>query len=108
MLTEYHEAENKIKSDMTKMLEGLIGGQTATGVARRDIRGLENGHKLITTDWQTRLVMCSALGANGRSGFCKGLVDWVLGSVWLFVMIFVRGYRSPNQGLGERVWGLRH
>lgn len=104
ILTESYEAENKIKSDLTKMLEGPDGGQTAAEVARRSIRSLESGHELITTDIMTRLVMTSILGASGRGGFVKGLIDWMLGSVMLLVMVFVRGGMDRE----VRNWGRQY
>lgn len=104
ILTESYEAENKIKSDLTKLLEGSNAGQTPQEVARGSIRGLESGHELITTDWQTRLVMCSTLGASGRGGFWKGLLDWVVGSVMLLAMVFVRGDMDRQ----VRNWGKQY
>lgn len=104
ILTESYEAENKIKSDLTKMLEGPNAGQTPAEVARGGIRGLESGHALITTDWQTRLVMCSTLGPSGRGGFWKGLLDWIVGSVMLLAMVFVRGDMDRQ----VRDWGKKY
>lgn len=104
ILTESYEAENKIKPDLTKMLEGPDGGQTAVEVARGSIRGLERGHELITTDIMTRLVMTSTLGASGRGGFAKGFVDWMLGSLMLLVMVFVRGDMDRR----VRNWGRQY
>lgn len=104
IFTDSYEAENKIKSDLTKMLEEADGGQTPEQVAQGSIRGLENGHELITTDLMTRLVMCSTLGASIRGGFWKGLIDWILGSLMLLVMVFVR----IDMDRKVRVWGKRH
>lgn len=104
ILTESYEAENKMKSDLTRTLEGPDGGQTAAEVARGSIRGLENGHELITTDIMTRLVMTSTLGGSGRGGFGKGLVDWMLGSLMLFVMVLVRGAMDRQ----VRNWGKQY
>lgn len=104
ILTESYEAENKIKSDLTKMLEGPNGGQTPQEVARSSIRGLESGHELVTTDWQTRLVMCSTLAGSLRGGFWKGLLDGILGSFMVFVMVFIRGDMDRQ----VRGWGRLH
>lgn len=104
ILTESYEAENKIKSDLTKMLEGPNAGQTPAEVARGSIGGLESGHELITTDWQTRLVMCSTLGPSGRGGFWKGLLDWIVGSAMLLAMVFVRGDMDRQ----VRNWGKQY
>lgn len=104
ILTESYEAENKIKSDLTKMLEASNAGQTPGEVARGSIRGLESGHELVTTDWQTRLVMCSTLGASARGGFWKGLLDCVVGAVMLLAMVFVRGDMDRQ----VRGWGRQY
>ncbi|KUI59706.1 3-ketodihydrosphingosine reductase tsc10 [Cytospora mali] len=102
--TESYEAENRIKSDLTKMLEEADGGQTAEVVARKSIEGLESGHELITCDLMTRFVMCSTLGASLRGGFWKGLTDYFLGWLGLIVMILVRGYMDRK----VRNWGKRY
>lgn len=104
IFTESYEAENRIKSDLTKMLEEADGGQTAEVVARKSIQGLESGHELVTCDLLTRFVMCSTLGASLRGGFLKGLVDTILGWLGLIVMVFVRGDMDRK----IRSWGKRH
>lgn len=104
IFTESYEAENKIKSDLTKMLEEDDGGQTPEQVAQGSIRGLESGHELITTNLMTRAVMCSTLGASIRGGFWKGLIDWLFGSLMLLVMVFVRADMDRK----VRAWGKRY
>lgn len=90
IFTESYEAENLIKSDLTKKLEEGDGGQTAEQVARSSIRGLEAGQEMVTTTLIIRLVMCSVLGGTIRGGFWKGLVDWLVSCVMGLVMVFVR------------------
>lgn len=104
IFTDSYEAENKVKTDLTKMLEEADGGQTPEQVAQRSIRGLEKGHELITTDLMTRAVMCSTLGASIRGGFWKGLIDWLMGIVMLLVMVIVRFVMDRK----VRNWGRRH
>lgn len=104
IFTESYEAENRIKTDLTKMLEEADGGQTAEVVARKSIQGLESGHELVTCDFLTRFVMCSTLGASVRGGFFKGILDTVLGWLGLIVMVFVRGDMDRK----VRSWGKRH
>lgn len=104
IFTESYEAENRIKSDLTKMLEEADGGQTAGVVARKSIRGLESGHELVTCDFLTRFVMCSTLGASVRGGVLKGLLDTFLGWLGLIVMVFVRGDMDRK----VRSWGKRY
>lgn len=91
ILTESYEAENLVKSDLTKMLEGPNGGLSAEQVAERSVRGLERGEALIATDWMTRIVMCGVLGGSSRrGGVWKGVVDCLVGIVIAVVMIVVR------------------
>lgn len=102
--TESYEAQNLIKSDPTKMLEEGDEGQPADVVARESIKGLEGGHELITSDFQTRFVMCSTLGASVSGGFWTGLFNLVLGWLSLVIMIFVRGDMDRK----VRNWGKRY
>ncbi|KAL1852347.1 hypothetical protein Daus18300_012242 [Diaporthe australafricana] len=104
ILTESYEAENRIKPDVTKMLEGPDGGQTPAEVARAAIAGLEAGHEIITTELMTRFVSCGMLGTSVRGGFWKGLVDYLMGCVGLFALVIVR-WTMDNQ---VRQWGRLH
>ncbi|KAI3395066.1 hypothetical protein diail_1823 [Diaporthe ilicicola] len=104
IFTEAYEAENRIKSDMTKMLEEADGGQSPEMVASKCIQGLESGYELVSSDFQTRFVMSTVMGASKRGGFFKGLVDWVLGCLGLLIMIFVRWDMDRK----VRVWGEKH
>ena len=88
MFTRSYEAENLVKSDLTKELEEDEKGQTADEVAKRSIGGLERGEELVATTWMTRMLMTSSLGGSVRSGL--GLLDTVLSWVMSLVMVFVR------------------
>lgn len=103
ILGEAFDEEQRIKPDVTKMLEGPDEGQTAEVVARNAIRGLESGQELVATDLMTRFVMSGYLGASVRGGFWKGLVDWIIGCLALVVLVFVR------QDMDRKVsnWGRR-
>ncbi|KAF3763195.1 NAD(P)-binding protein [Cryphonectria parasitica EP155] len=90
ILGEALDSENRIKSDLTKMLEESDEGLPSAVVAAKAIKGLESGHELVTTDLMTRFVMCGTLGASVRGGFLKGLLDWFLGCLALLVLVFVR------------------
>ena len=57
MPTESLEAENKVKTDVTQMLEEGDTIQASDEVARRSIASLERGEELVTTTFLTRLVM---------------------------------------------------
>lgn len=81
ILTESYEAENRIKTDLTKMLEEVDDGQTPAEVARAAIRGLETGHEIINTDIMTRFFSCAMLGTSVRGGFWRAwpTISW---AVW--------------------------
>ena len=104
IFTEAYEAENRTKTDVTKMLEEADGGQTPEEVARKSIRGLESGQELIATDFMTRVVLSTMMGASKRGGFIQALGDWVLGCLGLFVLVFVRWDMDRK----VRAWGKRH
>lgn len=90
ILGEALEEENRVKPDLTKMLEGSDEGQTSAVIAAKAIRGLESGQELVTTDFMTRFVLSGYLGASVRGGFWRGLLDWFLGCWALLVLVFVR------------------
>ncbi|KAI0006305.1 hypothetical protein F4779DRAFT_597008 [Xylariaceae sp. FL0662B] len=104
IFTESYEAENLVKSDLTKKLEEGDKGQTAEDVARISIRGLEAGQEMITTTFLTRLAMCGVLGGTIRGGFWKGLVDWLIACVMGVAMVFVR----MDMDSKVRRWGREH
>lgn len=104
IFTEAFEAENRIKSDMTKMLEETDDGQTPEVVARKSIQGLESGHELITSDFLTRFVLSTMMGASKRGGFLTAFVDWILGCLGLLILVFVR--RDMDRKV--RNWGKLH
>lgn len=104
IFTEAYEAENRIKTDVTKMLEEADGGQTPEEIARKSIVGLESGHELVTTDFMTRVVLSTMTGASKRGGVLKALADWVLACLVLLILIFVRWDMDRK----VRNWGKRH
>ena len=90
IFTESLDAENRVKADVTRMLEKGDKGQTADQVTERSIRGLEKGEDLVTTTLLTRLVMAASLGGSLRGEFVNGCVDMLLSWVVVVVMVFVR------------------
>ncbi|KAI1662826.1 NAD(P)-binding protein [Daldinia decipiens] len=101
--SEAYEAENRIKSDLTKMLEEGDEGQTPEVVAAKSIEGLESGQELVTTDLLTGLVKRSMLGGCVRGGFWRVLGDWFLAWVLGIVMVFVR----DDMDRKVRTWGRK-
>ncbi|KAI1115975.1 NAD(P)-binding protein [Nemania sp. NC0429] len=104
ILGEAYEAENRVKSDLTKLLEGTDEGQEPDVIAAKSIRGLERGRELITTDFLTALVQRGVLGGSVRGGVLRALSDWVL--VWLMgiAMVFVR----DDMDRKTRAWGRKY
>ncbi|OTB10338.1 hypothetical protein K445DRAFT_323108 [Daldinia sp. EC12] len=100
---ESFDAENRIKPDITKLLEAGDKPQTPEVIARKSIQALESGHELITTDFLTALVKRSMLGGSTRGGFFKGLGDWLLACLLAVVMVFVRGDMDKK----VRDWGRK-
>ena len=102
ILTAGYEAENRVKSDLTKMLEEDDGGQTADRAAEESIKGLEKGDEMIATTWLTRMVMCGVLGGTRRNGWA--VVDTGLSWVMSLVMPYVR-YDHEKK---VRRWAEKH
>lgn len=102
IFTNSYEAENRVKSDLTKKLEESDAGQTADEVARRSIAGLERGDEMVTTTFMTRLLMTSVLGGSIRNGWA--LLDTILSWLMSLVMVFVRKDLDSK----VRKWGREH
>jgi 3-dehydrosphinganine reductase len=91
ILSEGLENEQRIKTDLTKLLEEGDKPQTPEAIAAKSIQGLESGQEMITTDFQTGLVRRGMLGGSTRGGFARGFVDWFLAGWLAIIMVFVRG-----------------
>ncbi|KAJ8132063.1 hypothetical protein O1611_g1566 [Lasiodiplodia mahajangana] len=89
ILGEAFDAENKIKSDVTRMLESSADESTSETIAYRSIKGLESGEELITTDFSGSLLRRTLTGATSR-GIWTVFVDWLLASILTVVVAFVR------------------
>ncbi|KAI1759474.1 NAD(P)-binding protein [Hypoxylon sp. FL1150] len=103
ILTEGYDAENIVKTDLTKKIEEVDEGQTPEVVAAKAIKALEAGHELVTTDFLTGLVKRGMLGGSLRGGVLRALVDWFLASIMAIVMIFVRHDHDQQ----VRAWGRK-
>ncbi|KAI1771416.1 NAD(P)-binding protein [Hypoxylon cercidicola] len=104
ILTEGFEAENLVKTDLTKMIEEVDKGQTPEVVAEKSIKALEGGQEMVTTDMLTSLVKRSMLGASLRGGFLRGLVDWLLACIMGIAMVLVRDDTDRK----VRAWGRKY
>ncbi|RYC56719.1 hypothetical protein CHU98_g9489 [Xylaria longipes] len=98
------DIENRMKCDLTKVLESTDGGQSAEVVAARSIQGLERGEELVTTEFLTYMVKRGMLGGSVRGGVLRALWDWILVSLMGIIMIFVR----DDMDRKTRDWGRRY
>ncbi|KAK6854949.1 NAD(P)-binding protein [Apiospora arundinis] len=103
ILSDGFEVENRIKSDVTKLLEDGDTPLTPEVIASRSIQGLESGQELITTDFQTGLVKRSMLGGSLRGGLLSGCIDWLLASLMVIIMSILRGDMDKK----VRNWGSK-
>ncbi|KAL9096698.1 MAG: hypothetical protein Q9165_001186 [Trypethelium subeluteriae] len=99
------EAENLIKTDVTKMLEEGDKGESAADCARAAIRGLERGGGVVTTRWMTWAVWCSGLGAAERGGWLRGMLIWVVNWMVGLVVLGVRWDMDRKVWRWGRRWG---
>lgn len=80
------EHEEKVKHDVTKMLEKGDPAQTEDEVALAAIKGLEAGGYLITTQLLGHAMRAGALGGSPRNNwFVDTLFSWVVNIAWLFI-----------------------
>ncbi|OTB08994.1 hypothetical protein M426DRAFT_316285 [Hypoxylon sp. CI-4A] len=103
ILTEGYEEENRIKTDLTRLLEEADPGQTPEAIAAKSIKGLESGKEMITTDILTALVKRSMLGGSVRGGFLRAMGDWVVACLMGIIMVFVR----DDMDRKVRTWGRK-
>lgn len=86
ILTTGFDTENKIKPEITKILEQDDPKYTPEAVAEMSVKGLEKGEYLITTGWMASAMRACAWGGSRRNNW---LVDSVLMGVtnlaWPFI-----------------------
>ena len=87
ILSPGYEHENKLKHEVTKILEDGDPRQTEDEVALASVNGLENGDFLVATNYLANLMRVSSMQGTPRNGF--GVVDtvlsWVTSVAWLFI-----------------------
>ncbi|KAG9683020.1 NAD(P)-binding protein, partial [Aureobasidium melanogenum] len=81
-----YENEQKIKHEITKILEEGDIAQTEDEVAAAAVRGLEKGKFLITTQLVGHAMRASALGSSPRDAKLREtLFSWITSVAWLFI-----------------------
>ncbi|KZZ95876.1 NAD(P)-binding domain protein [Moelleriella libera RCEF 2490] len=92
ILTAAFEREQRLKPDVTKLLEKDDPQQTADEVAEAAIRGLERGHYFITMNWFGDLQRVGMLGGSFRNNWLVDTVGaWLVAIVWFFVQMDLHG-----------------
>ncbi|KAL2006141.1 hypothetical protein VTN00DRAFT_9795 [Thermoascus crustaceus] len=87
ILTPGFENEEKLKPELTKLLEEADKPQTPEEVARISIKALERGDYLITTMFVGHLMKGTALGPSPRNNvIIDTLTNWLSSLVFLFVI----------------------
>lgn len=90
-LTDAFTEEQRLKPGLTKKLEktNLSDGElkdryeTAEGIARKLVRGLEEGRFFITMDFDTQLLLNNMRGPSPRDRpLYESILGWVMGLVW--------------------------
>ena len=100
--TAGYEAENRVKSDLTRMLEEDDAGQSADEAAAASVAGLESGWEMVSTTWLTRAVLGSVWGQSGRCGW--GVLDAALATFMGLVSVGVRWDMDRK----ARAWGRKY
>lgn len=100
---EAFDAENRIKTGITKLLEEGDSPQGPETIALKSIKALESGQELITTDFDTGLVKRSMLGGSIRGGPLRALGDWFIAGLMAIIMVFIR--RDMDQKVKD--WGRK-
>lgn len=78
--------ETKTKPEITKILEKDDPVQTEEEVARKSIKGLEDGEFLIVVNWLTYAMRGGAWGGSVRNNwFIDTIVSFIVAIAWLFV-----------------------
>ncbi|WEW55814.1 3-dehydrosphinganine reductase [Emydomyces testavorans] len=93
--------EQKIKPELTKLLEEADKPQTPEQVARMAIKGLEKGEYMITTVLTGTLMKAGAMGASPRNySLLDTVTSWVSSLAFLYVI--------PDLTSKARNWGRKH
>ncbi|QPH02329.1 hypothetical protein C2857_006538 [Epichloe festucae Fl1] len=92
ILSAGFEREQKVKPEVTKILEETDPKQTPDEVAEAAIRGLENGDYFVTVNWLGNLMRLGMLGGSFRNNWVfDTLGAWLVSIVWIFVQADLHG-----------------
>lgn len=81
-----YENEQKLKPEITKVLEEGDSGQTPDQVAEAAMRGLDRGHALINTEILGPILRCNMKGPSPKNGILDLIYGFVAGIVMPFVL----------------------
>ena len=86
ILTPGFEEENKTKPAITQLLEKDDPVQTADDVAKKSIKGLENGEYLVTVGFLGAAMRGCAWGGSPRNNWLVDTaMNWVTSIAWPFI-----------------------
>ncbi|KAG6039673.1 hypothetical protein E4U41_002307 [Claviceps citrina] len=92
ILSAGYEREQRVKPEVTKLLEDADPKQTPDEVAEAAIRGLENGDYFVTVNWLGNLMRLGMLGGSFRNNWVfDTLGAWLVSIVWIFVQADLHG-----------------
>ncbi|KAG6296131.1 hypothetical protein E4U09_001880 [Claviceps aff. purpurea] len=92
ILSAGYEREQKVKPEVTKVLEELDPKETPEQVAKASIRGLENGDYFVTVNWLGHMTRVGILGGSFRNNWVfDTLGAWVVNFAWFFVQADLHG-----------------
>ncbi|KAI1976914.1 3-dehydrosphinganine reductase [Ophidiomyces ophidiicola] len=101
ILSPGFENEQKIKPELTKLLEEADTPQTPEEVAQIAIKGLQNGDYMITTALTGTLMKTSALGGSPRNNSIRDtILSWISSLAFLYVI--------SDLSSKARHWGRKH
>ncbi|GAO13117.1 hypothetical protein UVI_02024760 [Ustilaginoidea virens] len=92
ILSAGFEREQKVKPEITKILESSDPKQTPDEVAEAAIRGLEKGHYFVTVNYLGNLMRWGMLGGSFRNNWLLDTLGaWLVAVVWFFVQFDLHG-----------------
>ncbi|KAH9221727.1 3-ketodihydrosphingosine reductase-like protein tsc10 [Leptodontidium sp. 2 PMI_412] len=78
--------ENKVKPDITHILEESDSGLSPDAMAAGSIKGLENGEYLITVGFLGQIMRAACWGCSPRNNWVwDTFLAWIVAIVWFFV-----------------------
>lgn len=101
ILSPGFENENKLKPDITFLLEASDPQYTPDHVAKTAIAGLEKGEYLVTVGWLGTLMRACAWGGSARN-------NWIVDTATIWLTSIVWGFVGYDLNSKVRAYGKKH